>query len=97
MHEQSHQKKRTARLEARTTPAVVELVQRAANLEGRSVSDFIVRAAQEAAQAAIEQRELIELSRADQERFAAALLDPEPVAPALKQAAKAHRRLVRPS
>lgn len=39
----------------------------------------------------------IQLSLADQERFAAALIDPPPIAPALKRAAELHRELIEPS
>lgn len=96
MLEQDEQKK-TARLEARLTPAAYALVQRAARLQGRSVSDFVVAAAQEAAESTIEQHELIELSRTDQERFAAALLQPSPPTAAMEEAAEAHQQLIEPS
>ena len=96
MLEQDEQKK-TARLEARLTPTGYALVQRAASLQGRSVSDFVVTAAQEAAEAVIEQRELIQLSQADQQRFANALLEPALPGAAMKQAAKTHRELIEPS
>jgi uncharacterized protein DUF1778 len=41
---------RTARLEARIAPEALAVVRRAAEIQGRSVSDFVVAAAQEAAQ-----------------------------------------------
>lgn len=41
--------------------------------------------------------EPIQLSLADQERFAAALIDPPPISPALKRAAELHRELIQPS
>jgi uncharacterized protein (DUF1778 family) len=41
---------RTARLEARITREALAVVRRAAEIQGRSVSDFVVAAAQEAAQ-----------------------------------------------
>ena len=40
---------RTARLEARIAPDALAIVKRAAEMQGRSVSDFVVAAAQEAA------------------------------------------------
>lgn len=89
--------KKSARLEARLTPKVYALVHRAATLQGRSVSDFVVTAAQRAAEEAIGERTMIELSRADQERFAAALLGRAPLASALARAANAHRELVQRS
>jgi uncharacterized protein (DUF1778 family) len=88
---------KTARLEARMTPGVHELLKRAAALVGRSVSDFVVSAAQESAQQTIAEHELLQLSRADQERFAKALLNPQPVSPALERAAQDHDRLIKPS
>ena len=47
---------RTARLEARIAPEALAVVKRAAELQGRSVSDFVVAAAQEAATRTIEGR-----------------------------------------
>ncbi len=88
---------KTARLEARITPDVHALLVRAAALVGRSVSDFVVSAAQRAAEEAIAQRQVIALAQEDQERFVAALLKPRPSARAMKRAAAAHGRLIRPS
>jgi uncharacterized protein (DUF1778 family) len=85
---------RSARFEARVSPEVLAVVRRAAEMQGRSVSDFVVAAAHDAAHRAIEENQLIRLSLADQERFLAALTDPPPMSDALKRAAKAHERLV---
>ncbi len=57
----------TKRVYARVAPQALEVVQRAAELQGRSVSDFMVAAAQEAAHRAIEESQVIRLSVADQE------------------------------
>jgi hypothetical protein len=46
---------RTARIEARIAPDALAIVKRAAEIEGRSVSDFVVAAAHAAAQKAIEE------------------------------------------
>ncbi len=86
---------RTARIEARIAPDALAVVKRAAELQGRSVSDFVVAAAQDAAQKAIEEAQIIRLSVEDQRAFAAAILNPPPPAPALIRAADAHRRLIR--
>jgi uncharacterized protein (DUF1778 family) len=88
---------RTARIEARLTPDALADVKRAAELEGRSVSDFVVAAAQQAARQTIEQAHLIRLSIEDQERFVDLLLNPPPPSPALERAQKAHSRLIRES
>ena len=66
----------TARLEARITPELHAMLKRAAELQGRSVTDFVVATVHEAAQAAIEEAEVIRLSRADQEVFAQVMLSP---------------------
>jgi uncharacterized protein (DUF1778 family) len=84
---------RTARIEARIAPEALSVVKRAAELQGRSVSDFVVAAAQEAAHRAIEQAQIIRLSLEDQRAFAAAILDPPPPSDALSRAAEAHRRM----
>jgi uncharacterized protein (DUF1778 family) len=90
-----HQANRSARLEARIAPDVLALVKRAAELQGRSVSDFVVAAAQDVAHRTIEQSHIIRLSVEDQRRFVELLLDPPKPAPALKRARAAHRRLIR--
>ena len=46
---------RTARIEARIAPDALAVVKHAAEMQGRSVSDFVVAAAQEAAYRAIEE------------------------------------------
>lgn len=85
---------RTARIEARITPDVLEVVKRAAEMQGRSVSEFVVAAARDAANRAIEDAHMIRLSIDDQRRFVDMLLDP-PAAPAsLTRARKAHERLI---
>jgi uncharacterized protein (DUF1778 family) len=88
---------RSARIEARITPDGLAIVKRAAEIQGRSLSDFVVAAAQEAAYQTIERVEIIRLSAEDQRLFAEALLNPPAPAPALVRAAENHRRLVRRS
>ena len=88
---------RSARIEARIPPEALATVKRAAEIQGRSVSDFVVAAAQEAAQRTIEDTQLIRLSIADQERVADLLLDPPEPKAALKRAFEAHRELIRAS
>jgi len=48
-------RQRDQRLEARVTPAQKGLIERAAQIQGRSVTDFVVSALQEAARKAIEE------------------------------------------
>jgi uncharacterized protein (DUF1778 family) len=83
----------TSRLEARITPEVHALLKRAAEIQGRTVTDFVVDAAREAACHAIEQAEVVRLSVEDQRRIAEAILKPPAPAPALRRAAQRHRAL----
>jgi uncharacterized protein (DUF1778 family) len=85
---------RTARIEARLSEETLALVKRAAEIEGRSISDFVVTAAQAAARRTIADVEVISLSRKAQEKFAALLLNPPQPSPALRKAFKRHRRLI---
>ncbi|TWU62342.1 hypothetical protein V7x_40710 [Crateriforma conspicua] len=85
---------KTARIDARLPEAVLELLRRAASLQGRSLSDFVVNSAREAAEKAIADHQLIELSVADQEQFAAALLDPPAISDGLRKAAELYREQV---
>ena len=89
-----HEPTRTARIEARIAPDALAVVKRAAELQGRSVSDFVVAAAQDAAQKAIEETQIIRLSVADQRAFVEAILNPPPLAPALERAIERHGRLI---
>lgn len=85
---------RTARVEARIAPEALAVVRQAADLQGRSVSDFVVAAALKDAQRTIEDAHVIRLSAADQKRFMELLLNPPPLAPAMKRALKARKRLI---
>ena len=85
---------RTARIEARIAPEALETVKRAAELEGRSVSDFIVAAAHAAAKRTVKEAQIFRLSIEDQKRFVEAILDPPAPNDALRQAAAAYHDLV---
>lgn len=85
----------TARLEARISTELHAMLKRAAELQGRTMTDFVVAAVQDAAQHAIEQAEVVRLSLADQECFAQVLLLPPEPAPALQRAFERRRRLLR--
>ncbi len=91
-----HTMQKDARLEARVTAEVHALLKRAAEIEGRSMTDFIVAAATTAARQTIEQVEVIRLSREGQEVFAAAMLNPPKIAPAMERAFANHERLIEP-
>ena len=73
------------------------MLKRAAEIEGRTLTDFVVAAASAAARKTIEDVEMIRLSVADQQRFADALINPQPLAPAMTRAIEHHRRLIAPT
>lgn len=72
-----------ARLEARLPADVLERLKRAAEVQGRTLTDFVVAAADEAACRAIEQTEIIRLSLEDQRQIAEAIINPPAPTPAL--------------
>lgn len=83
-----------ARLEARLPVEVHALLKRAAEIEGRTLTDFVVAAASTSARKTIEDAEIIKLSVEDQQRFAEALINPPPLTPAMTRAIERHRRLI---
>lgn len=85
---------RAARFEARITPEVQRQLKRAAELEGRSLSDFVVSAALEKAQQTIERTEVILVSVEEHERLMEAIRNPPEPTQALRDAFKAHRELI---
>jgi uncharacterized protein (DUF1778 family) len=84
-------RQRSERVEARVTPEQKKLLERAAALEGRSLTDFVLTSAQTAAADTISRHELLRLTPADQEVFVAALLKPPAPNKALRAAAARYR------
>lgn len=85
----------TTRFEARIESDVHAAIRRAAELQGRTMTDFVVSAAREAAQRAIADAEVIRLSLADSQRFADAILSPAEPVDALERAIASHDHLLR--
>jgi uncharacterized protein (DUF1778 family) len=85
---------RSTRLQARLSPETLAVVKRAAEIEGRSMSDFVIAAALQAAQRTIAETQVLRLSLADQRALAEALAAPPKPALALRRARTAHRRLI---
>ncbi|MBU6299172.1 MAG: DUF1778 domain-containing protein [Alphaproteobacteria bacterium] len=85
---------RTTRLEARISPDALTMVKRAAEIQGRSLSDFVVSAAHDAAQKTIEESQIIRLSMEDQRALAESILNPPAPTRALRRAKAAHERLI---
>jgi len=84
-------RQRQERLETRLTAEQKRLIEHAAALEGRTVTDFVLSSVQAAAHRAIEQHRQIELSVKDSEVFVEALLNPQPVNDRLRETVSRYR------
>lgn len=82
----------SARLEARVAPEVKALWQQAAELEGRTLTDFVIASVQKAALDVIDRHQTLKLNREDSEAFVAALLEPSQPNKALRVAASNYKR-----
>ncbi len=85
---------RADRLEARVTREQKALMQRAADLQGRTLTDFVVTNLQEAAVRIIEEAQVIRLSAQDSRIFAEALLHPRSPNQKLRAAARRYKKLI---
>jgi uncharacterized protein (DUF1778 family) len=86
-------KQQIARLEARLPADVYAMLKRAADIQGRTLTDFVIAVTSEAARQTIEATDIIRLSVNDQRLFAESLLNPPEPTPALRQAFEKHREL----
>ncbi len=86
--------KKSERLAMRLTPLVRKQLEHAAAIEGRSLTDFVIAAALDAARSTIERTHIIRLTLRDSERFLAALANPPEPNEALREAAALHRAAV---
>jgi uncharacterized protein (DUF1778 family) len=84
-------RRRAERLEARVTAEQKTLIERAAALQGRSVTDFVVTSVQDAARRAIADHEILVLSERDRAAFYDALLNPQPVNDRLQETISLYR------
>lgn len=82
-----------ARLEARVSRTTHTRIKLAAEIQGRTVTDFVIHAALEAAAKAIEENFVVQLSVEGQEAFAEALLNPPEPNDALRRAFERHSAL----
>jgi uncharacterized protein (DUF1778 family) len=82
------------RVEARVTSETKALLTRAASIQGRSVTDFMVQSTVEAALRVIRDHSYLELSQRDRTAFAEAVLHPPVPGKKLKQAAQRHRKML---
>ncbi len=90
----SQSQERSERMEARITQAQKALIKKAAELQGRTLSDFIVQAASEAAIHIVQEHQVITLTTREQAVFVKALLNPPAPGSRLRSAARRHRKLM---
>lgn len=84
---------RAQRLEARVSADQKNLIEHAAALQGRSVTDFVLSSLQDAARRAIEEHQRVNLSVRDSQTFVEALINPKPVNDRLRDTVRKYRRL----
>lgn len=85
-------RQRDQRLEARITPDQKELIERAACVQGRTVTDFVVDALQEAAKQAISDHTIWKLTQDQQKAFIGALTNAPAPNQKLREAYKRFRK-----
>jgi uncharacterized protein (DUF1778 family) len=84
---------RDARLEARVSRETKALWERAAAVQGRKVTEFVVNSAVEAAHRVLRESELADLTRRDKIAFVEALLNPPSPNARLRNAAARHAQV----
>lgn len=88
------QRTRSSRLGFRVDPETKRLVERAATLERRSLTEFCLTALTQATQATILRHETMILSQRDREAFFNALVHPPRPNARLRRAFRASRRVI---
>ena len=83
---------RSERLEARISKAQKTLFVRAATVQGRSLTDFLIASVQEAAERALRAHDVLTLSERDRKIFVAALVKPAVPGRALRQAVRHYKK-----
>jgi len=87
-------KSKAYRFDARLNEEQKVLIQRAADLEGRTMTDFVLHSAELAAERAIEERAILILSARETEAFVDAILNPVQPGSVLRAAARYYRNNV---
>jgi uncharacterized protein (DUF1778 family) len=82
---------RRERLETRVTVDQKRLIEHAAALQGRTVTDFVLTSVQDAARRAIEEYQHLELSVRDSQAFVQALVESRPVNERLHDTVRRYR------
>jgi uncharacterized protein (DUF1778 family) len=89
--------RRGKRLEVRLSEIALDLIKRAAELTGFSLSDYVVQSASAKAKLDLEEHTTIRLNAEEQKRFVELLLNPPKSDPAIERARASHKRLIRRS
>jgi uncharacterized protein (DUF1778 family) len=82
---------RSERLETRLSAEQKALIEQAAALQGRTVTDFVLASAQDAARRIIDEHARIELSVRDSRAFVEAMLNPKPANRRLRGTVRRYR------
>lgn len=82
-----------ARIEARVSPKQKRLFERAAKIEGVTLTDFAIASMQRAAASVVEAYTHLELSERNQRTFVEALMNPPEPNEALRDAAKVYSQM----
>src|SRR5712671_5317049 len=87
-------KSKDYRFDARLNEDQKILIQRAADLEGRTMTDFVLHSAETAAERTIEERAMLILSARETEAFVDAILTPAEPGPVLRAAARQYKNTI---
>jgi uncharacterized protein (DUF1778 family) len=87
-------RRKRSRLEARFSAEEKELLKQAADLQGCTLTEFVVRSAQEAARKALKEHQMMSLTARDTEAFVKALHRPPAPSKKLKRAAERYKKVM---
>ena len=85
---------KTERLEARVPVFLKRIIQRAADLQGRTITDFVIASLDRSARETVREHEVMKLNAEDSLRLAKALINPPAPNAALKRAMALHKKTV---
>lgn len=91
----NYSSEKSERLEARLSQMQKKLIQHAADLSGRSLTDFVLKTLQEAAHKVIREHEIVTLTADESKHFVNVLMSPPKPNKALQKAAKRHREFIK--
>lgn len=86
--------RKDTRLVARTSPEIQEIIQRAADYSGATLSQFLIESVMDKARNVIEQTETLHLSMAGADALLAALENPPKASKKLLKAAQVYKDVV---